>query len=67
MIDPSSRTGIALRMYGGLVMGLFGTVMAVYQAISPFGDKWSMLGMSFAALVGFLVFVGVRRERHSAD
>jgi hypothetical protein len=41
---------------------MFALAMALQQTLSKYGDIWSVLGLGFVSLAGFLVFISVRRQ-----
>jgi hypothetical protein len=61
-MDPSSEAGFAFRMYGGLIVGIFGFAMAVHELLSKYGDAWSVVPLSCVGVAGVSVYFGVRKQ-----
>jgi len=67
MIDPKSKLGVGIRACVGILVGVGGIAMVIFELRSGKVDIWSVVGSTFVAVVGFAVVFAVRQERNRGE
>jgi hypothetical protein len=67
MIDPKSKFGVGFRACVGILVGVGGIAMVIFELRSGKVDIWSVVGSTFVAVVGFAVVFAVRQESNRGE